>query len=368
MSNFPTLSLGILGQELASLTVCGDSCLRRPREIPVEPEPGLDSEVWSQLPDSLVERIISKLPIINLFRFRTVCKKWNGFLTNPGFLSTCSNTPQVGPWFLLFTRANGLVCFISRFNALGTMTLVVCNPLTNSWRELPPMMEILPLYAVGILLETDRGVYHVVVSGLRRIPPTGRNAREPCRLRPTTEVFTSTSDCWRTTGGMPPGSYHSLAVPCNGSLYSWCYVSDALVAYNVTSACWTQIYARLPRFFEGHRLVECDGQLFMVGGLNKDNTTKGIYVLEFQWETMEWIKVDRMPKLLCEQFLRYGTDFRCVGYSDLVLLYVVRYRRIRLAVLYDLAKKLWRRLPPCSLAEERLIHGIAFEPKLDAMA
>ncbi|KAL2650801.1 hypothetical protein R1flu_018929 [Riccia fluitans] len=405
MANFPSLSLGSLGQELAALTVCGDSCLRvRSREPSVEPEPGLDSDVWSRLPDSLVERIIARLPIIDLFRFRAVCKRWNAFMTNPGFLSSCANTPHVGPWFLLFTRgdyrnglthdqntskwhriplfahlppyeslypcaaAKGLVCFISRFNALGTMTLVVCNPLTSSWRELPPIMEILPLYAVGILLDADQGIYHVVVSGLRRIPPTGSNPRETCRLGPTTEVFTSTSDCWRTTGGMPPGSYHSLAVPCNGSLYSWCYVSDALVAYNVASACWTQIYARLPRFFEGHRLVECDGQLFMVGGLNKDNITKGIYVLEFQWDNMEWIKVDRMPKLLCEQFLRYGTDFRCVGYSDLVLLYVVRYRRIRLAVLYDLAKKLWRRLPPCSLAEERLIHGIAFEPRLDAMA
>lgn len=389
--------------ELAQLSVCGDACLR-PRESFIEPEITLDATVWSNLPDTIIEKIIARLPIVDLFRSRAVCSRWNNLLNNSGFLRACSEGPITGSWFLIFTRgdyrngithdhttnkwhrirlfshlppyeslypcaaAGGLVCFISRFNALGTMTLVVCNPLTSSWRELPPMMEILPLYAVGILLNRDQGLYHVVVSGLRRIPPTGRNPHETCRLRPTTEMFTSTDTGWKTTGGMPPGSYHSLAVPCKGILYSWCYVSDALVAYDVRSGCWTQIYARMPRFFEGHRLVECDGQLFMVGGLNKDNVTKGIYVLEFHWDNLEWVKVDRMPKLLCEQFLRYGSDFRCIGYSNFVLLYVVRYRRIRLAVLYDLSKKLWRRLPPCSLTEDRLIHGIAFEPQLDAIA
>ncbi|CAM6098814.1 unnamed protein product [Calypogeia fissa] len=392
-----------LTNELAGLSVCGDACLRS-RPSFVEPEVILDASVWSNLPDTVIEKIIARLPIVDLFRSRAVCSKWNNLLTNSSFLRACSEGPIAGPWFLIFTRgdyrngithdhstnkwhriplfshlppyeslypcaaAGGLVCFISRFNALGTMTLVVCNPLTNSWRELPPMMEILPLYAVGILLERDRGLYHVVVSGLRRIPPSGRNPRERCRLCPTTEMFTSTGTNWKTTGGMPPGSYHSLAVPCKGILYSWCYVSDALVAYDVRTGCWTQIYARMPRFFEGHRLVECNRELFMVGGLNKDNVTKGIYVLEFQWEDLEWVKVDRMPKLLCEQFLRYGSDFRCIGYSNFVLLYVVRYRRIRLAVLYDLTKKLWRRLPPCFLSEDRLIHGIAFEPRLDAIA
>ena len=79
-----------------------------------------------------------------------------------------------------------------------------------------------------------------------------------------------------------------------------------------------------------------------------------------------------MPTMLCEEFLRDGASFSCTGYSDLVMLYITGGLRDRLVLLYDLSKKLWRRLPRCSLPEERmrdgLLDGISFEPRLDAVA
>ncbi len=78
-----------------------------------------------------------------------------------------------------------------------------------------------------------------------------------------------------------------------------------------------------------------------------------------------------MPSILCEEFLKDGASFSCTGYSDLVMLYITGGFRDRLVLLYDLSKKLWRRLPRCSLPDERmregLLDGISFEPRLDAV-
>ncbi len=78
-----------------------------------------------------------------------------------------------------------------------------------------------------------------------------------------------------------------------------------------------------------------------------------------------------MPSILCEEFLKDGASFSCTGYSDLVMLYITGGFRDRLVLLYDLSKKLWRRLPQCSLPDERmregLLDGISFEPRLDAV-
>jgi hypothetical protein len=79
-------------------------------------------------------------------------------------------------------------------------------------------------------------------------------------------------------------------------------------------------------------------------------------------------QVDRMPEILCEEFLCGGRQFICIGSNDLVLL--IARGRDRLVLLYDLIKRVWRRLPSCPLTDHNLryglIDGISFEPRLDA--
>lgn len=79
-------------------------------------------------------------------------------------------------------------------------------------------------------------------------------------------------------------------------------------------------------------------------------------------------QVDRMPELLCEEFLSGGRRFICIGSTNLVLL-IVR-GRDRLILTYDLKTRVWRRIPYCPLADHKLryglIDGISYEPRLDA--
>ncbi|CAM6018348.1 unnamed protein product [Sphagnum balticum] len=348
------------------------------------------ANIWSNLPEHLVERILTRLPVACFFRFRSVCKGWYNLIHSSTFLQAYSESPAQEPWFLMFTddhyrdgstfdpslnkwhhiplpslpqketffpaaAAGGLVCF--GCYADGWKTFVVCNPLTKACRQLPPMLNPpFRLYTVGMVVDRDTKSYKVLVAG-------------NCEIY---EVYDSAINCWKKTCILPPGFYRwHHGILCNGFLYSRRFQFDGLVAYDIQQGVWSQIQAPMPHAFDYHALVECQGRIFTVGGLLKNDITKRVCILELEWTQLEWIEVDTMPSILCEEFLKDGASFSCTGYSDLVMLYITGGFRDRLVLLYDLSKKLWRRLPRCSLPDERmregLLDGISFEPRLDAV-
>lgn len=159
----------------------------------------LKPSLWSNLPDHLIERVLTRLPVATFFKFRCVCKSWHNLLYSPVFLQAYAEAPTQGPWFLMFTdddyrdgstfdpilnkwhhipfpslpqnetffpaaAAGGLVCF--GCYADGWKTFVVCNPLTKAWRELPPMLNPpFRLYTVGMVVDRDTKSYKVLVAG-----------------------------------------------------------------------------------------------------------------------------------------------------------------------------------------------------------
>jgi hypothetical protein len=167
----------------------------------------MDADLWCNFPDILIEDILPRLPLPSLFRFRTVCKAWNALIQEPRFLTACgrsaaSNANWGNSWFYfsasecsndgltfdpegpgkwykipklfggllghdgfsLCAAHGGLACFISKFDARGYMTLAVCNPLTNSWRTLPPMLEMVLLIAAGMVVDKDNNykVHYII--------------------------------------------------------------------------------------------------------------------------------------------------------------------------------------------------------------
>ena len=159
----------------------------------------LKPSLWSNLPDHLIERVLTRLPVAIFFKFRCVCKSWHNLLYSPVFLQAYAEAPTQSPWFLMFTdddyrdgstfdpilnkwhhipfpslpqnetffpaaAAGGLVCF--GCYADGWKTFVVCNPLTKAWRELPPMLNPpFRLYTVGMVVDRDTKSYKVLVAG-----------------------------------------------------------------------------------------------------------------------------------------------------------------------------------------------------------
>jgi hypothetical protein len=63
------------------------------------------------------------------------------------------------------------------------------------------------------------------------------------------------------------------------------------VAYDIQQGVWSQIQAPMPHAFDYHALVECQGRIFTVGGLLKNDITKRVCILELERTQLEWIEV-----------------------------------------------------------------------------
>ena len=129
---------------------------------------------------------------------------------------------------------------------------------------------------------------------------------------------------------------------------------------------WSQIQAPLPSSFESYGLFESCNNIFAIGRL-EEPLGKSICILELQCACLTWKEVDRMPTALLEEFIKDVTNdayFRCIGHSNLVLISMCGRNMPQL--LYDLKKKVWRKVSQCPMAEHRMVDGFSFEPRLDA--
>lgn len=106
------------------------------------------------------------------------------------------------------------------------------------------------------------------------------------------KVYDSAINCWKKTCILPPGFYRwHHGILCNGFLYSRRFQFDGLVAYDIQQGVWSQIQAPMPHAFDYHALVECQGRIFTVGGLLKNDITKRVCILELERTQLEWIEV-----------------------------------------------------------------------------
>lgn len=178
----------------------------------------LKRDIWSSLPDDVLERVIARLPLPTLIRMQTVCKKWKIKLRTGSFIRLCeAESPQTPrtEWFLTFgnqktgtvcfaydvhlskwhtlplgflpfdlnnrsplAAADGLICLGAGWNAnsRGAMPtkLVICNPVSRFWRDvpLPPQLDpALSLLSVaGLVVDRLSGTYKLIVVGeVRRV-------------------------------------------------------------------------------------------------------------------------------------------------------------------------------------------------------
>ena len=181
----------------------------------------LEQEIWKEFPEDLFEAVIARLPISTFFRFRSVCRKWNSLLDSQSFSQHCAKIPQANPWFYTITHENmnvgamydpsmrkwhhptisflpakmialpvasvgGLVCFLD----IGHRYFYVCNPLTQSFKELPARsVKVWSRIAVGMTLNGNS------TSGGYKILWVGRDREY--------EVYDSLKNSWSRPGSMP---------------------------------------------------------------------------------------------------------------------------------------------------------------------
>lgn len=369
----------------------------------------LKEEIWKDFPEELYETVIARLPIATFFRFRSVCHNWNSLLKSKTFALECSQFIPPQPWFYLKTHENinsgavydpiskkwyhmdipkmptnmmilpaasagGLLCF----HEDGHRKLYVCNPLTNSFKELPARPgKIWPKVAVGMILDknSNTGGYQIIL-----VTSNGEY-----------EVYDSTINRWTGVGNLPDcinlplsNFFRSQIVAANRLMYILRSDPLGIVSFDMDSRVWKQYLVPPPPHSRDHTLVEFGGKIMMVGLVTK-NAASCVSVWELQKMTLLWKEVDRMPNVMCLEFYGKHVKLFCSGNSGLIMLSFESEMMNRL-VTYDVSKKEWLKVPdrvlkspqsrndrgtafqPFKSPQLRIARGTAFHPSLTATA
>lgn len=355
----------------------------------------MNPDIWREFPEDLFQTVITRLPVAAIFRFRTVCRKWSSLLGSDNFSQQYSEVPHGMPWFFTITHENainnvamydpslkkwhhpsvplapanivipvasagGLVCLLD----LSHRNFYICNPLTQSLKEIPPRsVEAWSRVSVGMVL-------------------TGRTSNEGYKVMwlrndGNHEVYDSVQNMWSQPGNFPPSinlplalNFRSQPVAVGSTLYFMCSEPEGVLSYDVSTGIWIQFIIPLPLHLTDHTLAEFQGRVMLVGLLCK-NAATCVCIWELQKMTLLWKEVDRMPNIWCLEF--YGKHMRmtCLGNSGLLML-SLKAKRMNRLVTYNLLSKEWQKVPdcmlPCSRKKQWIACGTAFSPCPSALA
>ncbi|XP_072991526.1 F-box only protein 6-like isoform X3 [Typha latifolia] len=355
----------------------------------------MDENIWKEFPEDLFEAVIARLPVATFFRFRSVCQKWNSLLNSTSFSQHCAEVPCQYPWIYTITHestnggaiydpsvkkwhnisipvlpakviifpvtsAGGLVCFLD----IGHRNFYICNPLTRSFKELPPRsVRVWSRVAVGMVLNGTASTSGYKILWL------GCNGDH--------EIYDSLQNSWSRPGVIPSSIKHPLSlnfrsqtVSIGSTLYFMRAEPDGILSYDVKTGAWKQFIIPSPLHLTDHTLAEFGGQVMLVGLLSK-NAATCVCIWELQKMTLLWKEVDRMPNIWCLEFYGKHVKMTCLGNQGLLML-SLRSRRMNRLVTYNMLNKEWQKVPDCTLPHSRkrqwIACGTAFRPCPTALA
>lgn len=368
----------------------------------------MNPKLWSKLPQHIVDCIYARVPYVDFFRLRCVCRRWNFLLHSPAFLEENPSTPFPEPWFLVITKQfvryllfdakskswiwirlpgfikgtltigshDGLLYAIRKED--GILKLGIFNPRTKIWKELPSLQK--PdkhVHLHGMVTQHREAECYKLI--LVTNPEQSMRSENS-----TTQVYDSATNSWFLSGATIPkgrnGVFSENTVCCKGALYAYNEQPnapddidpslDGLLTLDLENDAWSWVAGLFP----------CETPLFQVFGLNMSRPSLHHGLFSWQgrvyaaaknmrnigrigfsiWELQEnqtWKEVDQMPWdhfnwLSDEQdYPNYGTGTLLVQHNsfqcrNLVLIcgFLEEEDLPFKFVLYDLHKREWHRL------------------------
>ncbi|KAL2233831.1 F-box/kelch-repeat protein At3g61590 [Sesamum indicum] len=358
------------------------------------------------LPDDLLERILSYLPIASIFRASSVCKRWHEIVKSERFLWNSSHVSSQKPWYFMFTSSDepvgyaydpvlrkwygidlpcietsnwfiasssGLVCFMDNDSR---SELYVCNPITKCCKGLhePPGPKFSDYSALAVSVNRATHSYNVSIVKSKQVP--GNFFQWDLSIH----LYDSETTTWVTTltevlTGWRAGDE---SVVCNGVLYFLIYSAGGgardnrhgLIMYNLRNRSPHGVLMRsfipVPCSLTCGRLMNLKEKLIMVGGIGKHERPDiikgiGIWLLKGR----EWQEIARMPHKYFQGFGEFDDVFASSGTDDLI--YIQSYGAPALLV-FDVNQKQWKWSQKCPVTKRfplQLFTGFCFEPRLE---
>ncbi|KAG0560091.1 hypothetical protein M758_10G148400 [Ceratodon purpureus] len=365
----------------------------------------MTASIWSKTPDHLLERILAFLPVEDLLRMRSVCKKWSCDILNvPMFRELHRElSPRQQPWFLVSTikrsfsaydvnthkwnvlsvsklpdpdlkvlaSSQGLLCYgLSSGEDFTTTDVYVCNPITGEWKHLPQHPEK-TVDHFGMKYDDKTNSYKILTMN---VGSTGSMIRR-------VTIYDSKSNQW-TEGPIPRSTMHFSKAPmvwCGDRVYFMDRIRPfcELYAFNIEQFTWHELQASAPQFFEFPSLVACKDRLFMVG-LRSDG--RKIWEVVERPAGLEFTEYDTLPAQLPNEFAvkkkpSVGAG-RCANYNPFRLSAVGSSNNLMCfssnldhtwVLLYDTNSKTFHESPKDTHAVQVCEHAdLPFQPCLDA--
>lgn len=354
------------------------------------------------LPDDLLERFLSYLPIASIFRAGSVCKRWHEIISSRRFLWNNSHAQK--PWYFMFTSSDepvgyaydpifrkwysidlpcikspnwtiasscGLVCSMDNDN---TSNLYICNPITRLCKKLEdsPGMRFSDYSALAI--SANRTSHDYTISIVKSTEVPGNIFQWDLSIH----IYDSESTTWMTSSTEVLAGWRSgeESVICDGVLYFLIYSTGGgtaanrhgLISYNLGSRSSSLIrsFIPVPGPLTCGRLMNLKEKLVMVGGIGKPDRPDiikgiGIWLLNGK----KWQEVARMPHKYFQGFGEFDEVFASSGTNELI--YIQSYGSPLLLV-FDINLNQWKWTQKCPVSKRFPLHvftGFCFEPRLE---
>ncbi|KAG0582048.1 hypothetical protein KC19_3G029700 [Ceratodon purpureus] len=359
----------------------------------------MDPEIWSELPDHIIYKILALLPLRDFLRLRWACRRWSRLIESPVFLDEFSQAKVERPWFAIVAEARKVYVYqphsekwynmpasflqpnsiflatskgliLSRFSRRASGLhdlLVVSNPFTGSQRILPRQI----LVGCGYAMVVDEATKAYTVYHFGQLEPflDGLVANPHDH---TLEAFSSTTNSWQVLcrinhdifAGLPSYAFDDTKLLVWDD-YIICRLRGyfGVFAYSLTRRDWLQIpWAVRPSICAFQQLLCSRDSLVMVVGIKKnmaaDSGCESIHVHQLPRGTLDWSEVAVVPEYM--NVMRYNFD--SYGLGDFIfMLFAAK------LLVFDTTYGTWSFAPHCDHICKNL-QEFCFEPRLNTTA
>ncbi|XP_020096943.1 F-box/kelch-repeat protein At3g61590-like [Ananas comosus] len=358
------------------------------------------------LPDDLLEKVLSFLPIVSIIRSGSVCKRWYKAVRSHRY-TWCDISPQK-PWYFMFTCSDESVdgfaydpilrkwydfnfpCIeksnwstssssglVSLMDSENRSRIFVCNPITRDSKRLPeaPGGKSPDYSALAISAKKKSHSYTVAVAKCKQV------LEEYYQWDFSIHIYESESCLWVTSISETLVGWRGgdECVICDGILYYLIYSigvlgniepRHCLIMYDLSirtsHTSLMQLAIPVPCSLTCGRLMNVRDKLVLVGGIGRHDRLgiiKGIGIWEL--DKKEWHEIAKMPHKFFQGFGEFDDVFASSGSDDLI--FIQSYGSPALLT-FDLSQKLWKwsvRSPVTKRFPLQLFTGFCFEPRLE---
>ena len=358
----------------------------------------MDPGIWSQLPDELLELILSFLPLKDFFNLRSTCKNFESMVFSPSFISKHSSSSPSCSSFLLLSHPQchrHFPLYDSSLNAWRSLALPYPKSLPSSVAPASLLSASNGLlcffhpnsssfFISNILAKTSREIkfpsYSFPFELLSLVStPFGYNIFALCSQSSikSTYLYDSRNHSWAESDGFEPilnDNHHQKGVYFNGSLYFTTAEPFSVVWFDLDKGLWQRSEAELPGELTFVRLVsggeEGNQALYLIGGIGGNGITRSLKVWELGKEEREWVEFDRVPEMMCRKFTsvcyhNYQLVY-CFWHQGMICICCSTWPEI---LYFKFDRRTWHWLPKCPSLPEKWSCGFkwfSFIPKLYA--